>query len=86
MLYQLSTIELPPFQSSYVALNCRRCAPASECSLLRCNLGSLAQLVTKLQRGLQNFLDDSRIPKTSIVRMSIFQKVCISFSGQESMI
>ena len=34
MLYQLSTIELPLFQSSFGALNCRRCAPASECSLL----------------------------------------------------
>ena len=35
MLYQLSTIELPLFQSSFGALNCRRCAPASECSLLK---------------------------------------------------
>ena len=44
MLYQLSTIELPLFQSSYGALNCRRAAPAKECSLLekrfRNSLGS----------------------------------------------
>ena len=52
--------------------------------LNKSNLSSLAQLFAKLQRGLQNFLDDPRVPELSIVRMTISHTVCISFSDQES--
>ena len=58
MLYQLSTIELPLFQSSYGALNCRRGAPASECSLLERSLSTAMAVSNGCARNIENRSND----------------------------